>query len=95
MTRATTVRRIVVFTAVFALLGAALGSGVAAAHTPSCHQTAGADGPHYQGDTSADAAFENNPTLGGDGNPALGSDGDTQWVGSCTVGNSQSPHADN
>lgn len=94
MTRATSVRRIIVFGAALALLAATLGAGVAAAHNPACHQTAGADGPHYGGNTASDTAFYNNPTLNGSENPALGDDGDTQWVGGCSAGNSQSPNAD-
>lgn len=86
--------RPVIFCAAFALLGAALGSGVAAAHNPACHQTAGTDGPHYADDGPAsDTAFSHNPTLGGAENPALGGE-DSPWKGGCSAGNSQSPNAD-
>ncbi|PSQ16179.1 hypothetical protein BRD00_11975 [Halobacteriales archaeon QS_8_69_26] len=82
-------RRIVILTVVLALVGVFVATGPAAAHTPSCHLTAGADGPHYDDDpkTGSDSATENNPTLGDDfGNAA---------VESCSVGNSQSPRSGN
>jgi hypothetical protein len=63
-------------------------AGGAAAHDPACHQTAGADGPHYDDDprTGSETAFEKNPTLG--------DDFPDEAPGSSSVGNSQSPHAD-
>lgn len=64
-----------------------LGAGQAAAHNPACHQTAGADGPHYDDDprTGSPAAFAHNPTLGGSLYPehANGAEG-------CSVGNAGS-----
>lgn len=82
-------KRTVVFTAVLLLVALLVGVGPAAAHNPACHQTAGADGPHYDDDpqTGSQTAFDTNPTLGGefDENAADG----------CSVGNSQSPRSDN
>lgn len=78
-------KRLTIVTAVLLLVALMTMAGSAAAHTPSCHQTAGADGPHYDDDprTGSDTAFQNNPTLGGD-YPA-------NAPGACSVGNSQAP----
>lgn len=72
--------RIAIFTTVLLLVTVVMGAGSAAAHNPACHQTAGADGPHYDGDsqTGSQTAFDSNPTLGGDFND--------EAVSSCSVG---------
>ena len=83
-------RRIAISTTVLLVLALVVGVGPAAAHTPSCIQTAGDDGPHYDGEdgtqTASQTAFEQNPTLGGAFNGA---------VDSCSVGNSQAPQSEN
>jgi len=82
--------RRVFLTVVLAVAVTVLLAGGATAHNPACHQTAGEDGPHYDDDprTGSQAAFEQNPTLGGElPEHANGAE-------SCSVGNSQSPHAD-
>lgn len=82
--RLTTVLTVVLMLAALTTL-----AGSAAAHNPACHQTAGADGPHYDDDpkTGSETAFQNNPTLGGE-YPA-------NSIDACSVGNSQSPRSDN
>lgn len=91
-------RRILVVTAVL-LAVATAGAGQAAAHNPACHQTGHADGPHYEKDTASDTAFVHNPTLRGpDNDDSLHPDQAASIhnrKGSCSVGNSQSPHSDN
>ena len=80
--------RIAAVAAVLVLAALVVGVGPVAAHNPACHQTAGADGPHYDDDpgTGSETAYEKNPTLGGDF--------PENAAGGCTVGNSQSPHGD-
>lgn len=82
-------KRVVLLTVALMLIALPMMAGTAAAHNPACHQTAGDDGPHYDGDdqTGSETAFDKNPTLGGDfpDNAAQG----------CSVGNSQSPRSDN
>lgn len=82
-------RRIVAISALLLFVAMIATTGIGAAHNPACHQTAGADGPHYDDDgtTGSDTAFEKNPTLGGEFNGNA--------PGSCSVGDSQSPHSDN
>jgi hypothetical protein len=93
-------RRLALIAAVVLLL-AVLGTGVATAHNPACHQVAGSDGPHYDGDdrTGSQNAFEKNPNLGGNDNPAntVGESEDRPGNGAdgCSKGDSQSPHSDN
>lgn len=74
--------RVAVLTVVLLLLALVGGAGSAAAHNPACHQTAGADGPHYDNNprTGSQTAFDKNPTLGGSFDEAA--------VDSCTVGDS-------
>lgn len=77
---------------------ATVGAGQAAAHNPACIQTGHADGPHYQKGTAADTAFLHNPTLRGPENADSLHPDDANSIhnreGSCSVGNSQSPHSD-
>lgn len=82
-------RRIVAISALLLFVAMVTTTGIGAAHNPACHQTAGADGPHYDDDetTGSEIAFDKNPTLGGEFNENA--------PGSCSVGNSQSPHSDN
>lgn len=74
--------RVAVLTVVLLLVALVGGTGSAAAHNPACHQTAGADGPHYDDNprTGSQTAFDKNPTLGGSFDEAA--------VDSCTVGDS-------
>ena len=81
-------RRIALITALLLLVALTVGTGSAAAHNPACHQTAGADGPHYDDNptTGSETAYEKNPTVGGEWNENA--------AGGCSNGNSQSHHAD-
>lgn len=81
--------RLITVSVVVLLVGLTVLTGGVAAHNPACHQTAGADGPHYDDDprTSSETAFQNNPTLGGEY--------PENAPGGCSVGNSQSPQSDN
>lgn len=88
-TTSTRRKRFTVLTVAVLFVALAMMAGSATAHNPACHQTAGADGPHYDDDerTGSDTAFEKNPTLGGEFNENA--------ADSCSVGNSQSPRSDN
>lgn len=80
--------------ALLLLAVATVGTGNAAAHNPGCIQTGHADGPHYGKDT----AFVHNPTLRGPDNEDSLHPDHAKSIhnreGSCSVGNSQSPHSD-
>ena len=92
------VGRIAAVALLLLLAVATVGTGNAAAHNPACIQTGHADGPHYGMDTASDTAFVHNPTLRGpDNDDSLHPDNAKSIhnrEGSCSVGNSQSPHSD-
>ena len=91
--------RVVLLTLLLLLAALTIGVGEAAAHNPACIQTGHADGPHYDGDTASDTAFFHNPTLRGVDNDDSRHPDHANSIfnreGSCSVGNSQSPHSDN
>lgn len=80
---------------VLLLVALTVGTGPALAHNPAGHQTAGEDGPHYDGDerTGSEQAWHHNPTLNGSDHPDH-SNSMFNREGGCSVGNSQSPHYD-
>lgn len=90
--------RIAIVTLVL-LLAAVVGAGEVAAHNPACIQTGHEDGPHYGKDTASDTAFLHNPTLRGPENADSRHPEHANSIhnrqGSCSVGDSQSPHAEN
>lgn len=81
--------RIAILTAVLLLVALTASAGSAAAHNPACHQVAGADGPHYDGDdrTGSDVAWEKNKNLGGDAHPNVPTEGTD-----CGAPNDRAPH---
>ncbi|MDG5776574.1 hypothetical protein VB773_22635 [Haloarculaceae archaeon H-GB2-1] len=87
-TRTKSATRLAIVAGVLLLAGLVVATGPAAAHNPAGMQTAGEDGPHYDGSeqTGSDTAFEQNPTLGGEFNDNA--------VDSCSVGHSESPNYD-
>lgn len=92
-------KRVAIVTALLLLVALVAGTGQAAAHNPACHQTGHADGPHYEKGTASDTAFVHNPTLRGPENEDSLHPDHAESIhnreGSCSVGNSQSPHSDN
>jgi len=93
-----TYARIAAVALLLLLAVATVGTGNAAAHDPACIQTGHGDEPHYGKDTASDTAFVHNPTLRGpDNEDSLHPDHANSIhnrEGSCSVGNSQSPHSD-
>lgn len=90
--------RTAIVTVVLLLAAVVVGAGEAAAHTPACTQTGHDDGPHYGKDTASDTAFLHNPTLRDPENADSSHPDHANSIhnrrGSCSVGDSQSPHAD-
>ena len=90
--------RIAIVTLVLLLAAVVVGAGEVAAHNPACIQTGHEDGPHYGKDTASDTAFLNNPTLRGPENADSRHPDHANSIhtrqGSCSVGDAQSPYAD-